>query len=285
MPKKKNEPAVAGNHESAGAYQAAAPATPAAALAPIRPPKKTEMQLRVEFTHPEIVNLARRQAEAYGELSRAEEEKKAVTSQLKAKCDGLASKISELAGKITAGFEYRTVPCEIRFDDPKAGLKSTYRLDTGEVVNVDPMTLTERQAELPLTEGPKGGSITLADLETISGEDASGDYAEEYRNLFVNVDGELSSDAERREQAIGLIREEPAGYVDAFLDWIAEHKPVGHTTALTLIEQARREYNRRQQQKQTADRLAVRSATPGTVECDADEGSRDDAGENSKNDL
>lgn len=280
MPKKKNEPAVAGNHQSAGADQAAAPTAPGATPAPIRPPKKTEMQLRVEFNDRELVNLARRQAEACGELSRAEEEKKAVTSQLKAKCDGLSSKISELAGKITAGFEYRTVPCEIRFDDPKAGLKSTYRLDTGEVVNVDPMSLDERQADLPLTDAPKGEVVTLKDLEEIKGS-----FDNEYRAIFVTDDGELSSDDERRAQVEALVRQETPAYVDTFIDWITDGKPVGHTTALTLIEQARREYNRRQQQKQAADRLAVRSATPGTVECDADEGSRDDAGENSKNDL
>lgn len=121
--------------------------------APPKPRSRaTEMSLRVDFTADELLNLARKQAEAHGDLNRAEEEKKAATAQLKARCESISARISELAGKITAGFEYRMTPCEIRFDDPKPGLKTTYRLDTGESVNVDPMSMSERQAELSLVE-------------------------------------------------------------------------------------------------------------------------------------
>lgn len=116
----------------------------------VRPPKNTELSLRVEFTRDELFEIAKKQNEVFGELTRAEDEKKSVGAQLKAKCDGLSSRLAELGAKFSAGYEYRPVPCSIVYDDPKPGMKTTYRLDTDTVVNVKPMTGNERQAELPL---------------------------------------------------------------------------------------------------------------------------------------
>jgi hypothetical protein len=118
-----------------------------------RPPKKWEMQLRVQFTDPEINAIAKKLAEANADLIRAEEDKKAVTSQLKAKCEGIAARVGELSGKINSGFEYRNVPVVTTYDNPKVGMKTTVRMDTGEVVECEPMTLAEMQRELALT-GP-----------------------------------------------------------------------------------------------------------------------------------
>ena len=70
----------------------------------VRPPKKGERQLRVEFTEKEILEQAKKLAEANAELSRAENNKKSVTSQLKADCDSISSRIAVLSGKINDGF-------------------------------------------------------------------------------------------------------------------------------------------------------------------------------------
>jgi hypothetical protein len=118
-----------------------------------RPPKKWEMQLRVQFTDPEINAIAKKLAEANADLIRAEEDKKAVTSQLKAKCEGIAARVGELSGKINSGFEYRNVPVVTTYDHPKVGMKTTVRMDTGEVVECEAMTLAEMQRELALS-GP-----------------------------------------------------------------------------------------------------------------------------------
>jgi hypothetical protein len=122
----------------------------------IRPPKKWEMQLRVQFTDPEINAIAKKLAEANADLIRAEEDKKAVTTQLKAKCEGIAARVGELSGKINSGFEYRNVPVVTSFDDPKKGMKSTVRMDTGEVVECEAMTLAEMQVDLPFPTLPQG---------------------------------------------------------------------------------------------------------------------------------
>ena len=129
------------------------------AVAP-KPPKKTEQSLRVKFTEEEVVKLARKLAEKNAEAEQAENDKKAVTKQLAAKCEGIAAQVSEISGKINAGFEYRTVQCETTYDDPKPGVKTTRRLDTLEVIEQETMTLAELQQELPFSgSGQDAGQV------------------------------------------------------------------------------------------------------------------------------
>ena len=134
------------------------PATP-------KPPKKTEQSLRVKFTEEEVVKLARKLAEKNAEAEQAENDKKAVTKQLAAKCEGIAAQVSEISGKINAGFEYRTVQCETTYDDPKPGMKTTRRLDTMEVIEQETMTLAELQQELPFSGCGKVVSLASARAE------------------------------------------------------------------------------------------------------------------------
>jgi hypothetical protein len=137
---KNNAPADAGSTKNAGADPAAAP---------IRAPKKTEQSLRVNFTEKELLEIGKRLAEANRELEAAEGEKKSITGTLKAKCDSIAARISHHSGELTNGYTYRNVPCEVRFDAPKKGMKQTVRLDSGETIETAAMTLGEMQAELP----------------------------------------------------------------------------------------------------------------------------------------
>lgn len=137
-----------------------------------RPDKKGERQLRVEFTPEELLAIAKKLAEANADFTRAEEDKKAVTSQLKAKCDSIAARVSELSGKINSGFEYRQVNVVTKYDDPKTGTKTTYRLDKNEVVEVEAMTLAELQGELPLTTSGTSGNSGAGNVVTFSAKPA-----------------------------------------------------------------------------------------------------------------
>lgn len=276
-----------------------APATPT--LPPARPPKKTEMQLRVEYTRDEIVGLARKLAESTAELSRAEEDKKAVTAQLKAICDSISASISELTGKINSGFEYRVTPCEVRYDDPKPNLKSTVRLDTGDVVNVEPMTLSERQAELPLTGESKPGAsspvvLKVEDFDLKSEQIHPAGFEEEecgtaallLREIFIDDEtDELRSDELRKERVADIVNDETPSVVEGFLRWLRADRQValpGADQAIDLLVAAMQEHRERTFAKAQA-KPKGRKVTPGTVECPADEGSRDDAGAEGKNDL
>jgi hypothetical protein len=124
-----------------------------AAGTPSHAQKKTEQSLRVNFAEAEILAKGRKAAELSADLGIAENEKKVAVAQAKAKCERIASQIKELQGHINAGYEYRSVVCEIRYDTPEPGTKTTVRLDTGEVVERAEMTLGERQIELPIEQG------------------------------------------------------------------------------------------------------------------------------------
>ena len=278
----------------------------AKSVPPTRAPKKTEMSLRVEYTRDEIVDLARKQAEAYGELSRAEDEKKAVVATLKAKCDGISARIAELAGKITAGFEYRTVPCEIRYDEPKAGLKTTLRLDMGTEVNVEPMTLSERQAELqldapkPVQPQPVTVSFKIEDFDNFSecqlypeGYDASDEEVDEFasdlRVAFVYDDyrGEMATSEQRLSYVKNTVNDEGAAYAERWMKWLraARSEPLPGSDLLANEIEAVLRDEKEKRGIAAAKKPKGRKVTSGTVEVPSDEGSRDDAGEDSKNNL
>lgn len=129
---------------------------------PIRPPRKTEKSLRVNYTEKELLEIGKKLAEASQELSAAESEKKSVTATLKAKCDSIASRIEQHANELSSGYTYRNVPCEIRYDTPTKGQKTTVRIDNDQIVEVEAMTLAEMQADLPLTERTPDGEVNLA---------------------------------------------------------------------------------------------------------------------------
>lgn len=138
-------------------------------IKPIRPPRKSEQSLRVVFTEKELLEIGKKLAESNRDLEAAENEKKSVTATLKAKCDSVASRIQQYAGELTNGYTYRSVACETRFDCPKKGMKTTVRLDSGETVSVDAMSLGEMQADLELVESDKS-SPDRAPLRSVSGD-------------------------------------------------------------------------------------------------------------------
>ena len=129
-------------------------------------PKKTERQLRVLFTPAELIEKGRKIGEKHSEMARIETEFDAVKAQFKDKLARVASEISEIANHLQTGWEYRKVNCEVTYDDPDRGKKTTRRLDTFETVEVEAMTIEEMQSELPLTPGlvrgiDSEGSITV----------------------------------------------------------------------------------------------------------------------------
>ncbi len=127
--------------------------------------KKIELQLRHTFSDKETLALARKLAEANNDLAQGEEEKKSVTSQLKAKIDGIQARVSETSGKITCGYEYRATPCLVEYHKPKNGQKTLTRLDINEIIAVEDMTDAEKQDELPLgTEAAKAEHPGVVDV-------------------------------------------------------------------------------------------------------------------------
>ena len=128
---------------------------------PAKPDRKIELQLRHQFTQKETLEIAKKMAEANRDLALALEEKKAITTQLKAKCEGIASRVAEAAGKINSGFEYRLTSVTVKYHTPKTGAKRLIRDDTGEILEEEAMSQAELQDELPLNLSPEPFNAVL----------------------------------------------------------------------------------------------------------------------------
>lgn len=73
-----------------------------------------------------------------------------MTSQLKARVDGIAARVTEHANKINSGYEYRSTKVTVKYHSPKTGEKTLVRDDTGEIHSTEEMSPSEMQEELPL---------------------------------------------------------------------------------------------------------------------------------------
>ena len=128
--------------------------------------KKISLPLRCAFTEKELLERGKQMAEKHGELAGKKEELDTIKSQFKSQIEGLEAAIETLSKALTSGYEYRPVTCTVLFDSPKAGAKTTIRMDTMEEVSIDQMTPAEMQSELPLTDKKAGvdgeGNVTVA---------------------------------------------------------------------------------------------------------------------------
>lgn len=138
---------------------------------------KCERDLRHDFSKDEMIALAQEQAQKNNELQETLDRKKEVVSDYKAKTDMLEGSLNLLARKVSNGYEFRSIPCEVRMHDPEEGKKSTYRMDSipPELVKVEDMSLIEKQEELELLEAED----KAAETEKSSDEEESPERTEE----------------------------------------------------------------------------------------------------------
>jgi hypothetical protein len=101
--------------------------------------------LPVVFTKDELLEMAKQSMEKTLIIDEIENSK--------SKLSGLYDDVISISKKMKQGFEERSIPCEVKFNTPHNGKKSTIRTDTGETVAVENMTAEEFQEELELTDG------------------------------------------------------------------------------------------------------------------------------------
>ena len=73
----------------------------------------TKLHCKCMFTDDEIKDIANEMARKVAEIEEKEDEKKAVTSQLKSDLDSLSARLRSLAVKHKDGYEFRYVDCKI----------------------------------------------------------------------------------------------------------------------------------------------------------------------------
>lgn len=116
---------------------------------PAKKPVQTSRHLRHEFDQDEKIENAKQLAEALSESDRIDADLERVKADFKARTSTVEAKIGALRDKVTSGYEMRETKCEWRFDNPKRGKKTLYRLDTKEAVETVDMSEADKQGELP----------------------------------------------------------------------------------------------------------------------------------------
>jgi hypothetical protein len=106
--------------------------------------RKESLNLQYKFSAGELQNLGKELAEAQITLRQIEDDKKRVLDDWKARESSKSAEINNLSNKVSSGYEYRDIPCEVTINEP-VNKKTARRLDTGEVVWVRELTDLDKQ--------------------------------------------------------------------------------------------------------------------------------------------
>lgn len=111
--------------------------------------------LKYEFTDGEQRANARELARLNRSLVEAQLKRKQITGDLKAEESRIDTEIARYSRFVTDGYDFRETQCRVVLNDPKTGIKSLYRVDTGELVEQVAMELHEMQESIPFEERPE----------------------------------------------------------------------------------------------------------------------------------
>jgi hypothetical protein len=104
---------------------------------------KTEpctQQLRYQFSEKELLERGKKLAETNSKLAEIKNDKARVVKDFAAKESAVTAEAVSLAAMVNTGHEVREIPCTATMDTPSIGKKRITRDDTGEEVEIQPMT-------------------------------------------------------------------------------------------------------------------------------------------------
>ena len=148
--------------------------------------------LKKVFSQDEIVAMATLLAQATTAKREKEEQKKSVDSQFKAEIDQAAATANVLSSKISGGFEMTDVKCQV-IDDMDKLVRTIVRLDTGEIIEVSEVPLSERQTDF-MTD-PVPGAPTAAPAAPASGGPAPAAEIKELQAPQLQIEHKPGDDA------------------------------------------------------------------------------------------
>jgi len=114
--------------------------------------QRTFERIKYTFNADEIRELGEALARETVGIFDLEQRKSATSAEINAQIKQATQRCGEVAGKITAGYELRQVECLTLMETPRPGLKRIIRIDTGEAVRDEPMTLSEMQTSFGFAE-------------------------------------------------------------------------------------------------------------------------------------
>ena len=114
--------------------------------------------LKCILTDAELLDYARKQAQALSDTKKAEDDLKSFQTAIKNKIAVFEATINDVSEKIRSGYEFRFVDTmvETNYD---AGFVRFVRLDTGEIYSQRPLNTEERQFILEFKADTKEGEV------------------------------------------------------------------------------------------------------------------------------
>lgn len=109
-----------------------------------------EMDVQTDLTPTETVETTRELCESIETLRGLRLSKKAADAEFKEQVEQYSGTMTQCSIVLQRGWRYKKTAVKVLWNSPKQGEKTIVRLDTGEEVRVQPMTLEERQEELDL---------------------------------------------------------------------------------------------------------------------------------------
>jgi len=107
-------------------------------------PKYENEFIKYVFTELEKKDIAENMAQKIVTLQQAEDDLKAIKSDYKSQIDGIQANINSAATKLTAGYEMRSVKCQVTPNYEKKTWEYM-RVDTGKMVKSKNMTTDDLQ--------------------------------------------------------------------------------------------------------------------------------------------
>jgi hypothetical protein len=124
------------------------------------PVEETEHRVLVEcwreFTKEELQDKGEELALAEMQSDAIERERRESQSEFAKQLNDLRGRISQLSKQIQSKGGQRPTWCVVKFHEPAQGKKQIFRVDTGELVDVQEMTDAERQQKLFHEPGEAG---------------------------------------------------------------------------------------------------------------------------------
>ena len=269
-------------------------------------------QVRYDYTKDERIAKATGLGEALNRYASTENELSRIKKDYGARLDAIKAEIDQLNNSVLSGYELREYICFWTYDEPRAGRKTLRKREGLEIVAEEDMTERDRQMVMEIIDqqAAKGSGEKLAlpafsmptkpEDVVIPEEDAqsfeidadtAGAFASQFADIFVE-DGVMKTQ-EEREAELGGLSEWPQ--LDQFREWLTTGPRVNYPGTAYVADYIAAA-QRAKAIKAEADKARIaaekkeakkgrRAGGAGTVSVESDEGSRDDAGADSKNDL
>jgi len=138
--------------------------------------KPCSQQLRYQFNDDELKERGKKLAETHSKLASLELDKKRIVTSITAQVSAVKAEAGNLAEMVSTGYEVRDIPCTATMDTPTIGKKTIRRDDTGEEVEVQPMTPSENsEAQDARAKAEYDLKNPVLDLEEVKPEEPKTD--------------------------------------------------------------------------------------------------------------